>query len=277
MTCDLRKNIRKRNRFFRQAQLKRTQHSWQKWKEQRNLVTDLNKRLKSDHLSLQVNKLLEYKNNPHKYHQILKTTIGSRNDRIIPPLELPNGETVTENEQKATLLNNFFAKHSRQDVTSKQTPIISKTLDNIPTLETVTVTERETLLILNRLDEHKSCGPDMLPNKIFKLTGILIAEPLTQLFNKSLSCGRFPHSWKEAIVHPVFKNKGSSSDPQNYRPISLLPCISKILEKIVYNRIYSHLTENQLLTEKQSGYRPKHSTYTASTDVSDASHKQSFE
>ena len=89
----------------------------------------------------------------------------------------------------------------------------------------------------------------------------MIVSPLTKLFNKSLNQGIFPSRWKEANVHPIFKKKGSASNPTNYRPISLLPCISKILEKIVFNRIYNHILEYNLLTDKQSGYRPNHSTH----------------
>ena len=64
VTAELRKNIRKRDRLFKQARLKQTQHSWDRWKQQRNVVTDLNRRLKNDHILLQVNKLIEYKSNP---------------------------------------------------------------------------------------------------------------------------------------------------------------------------------------------------------------------
>ena len=89
---------------------------------------------------------------------------------------------------------------------------------------------------------------------------ILIYEPLTILFNKSLSEGQFPTSWKEARVTPIFKGKGSASQPTNYRPISLLPCLSKVFERLVFKRVYQHLTDNRLLSETQSGYRPSHST-----------------
>ena len=110
------------------------------------------------------------------------------------------------------------------------------------------------------MDLNKSSGNDNIPAKLLKMSAIIIKTPLTKLFNMSLSQGTLPSSWKKAIIHPIFKKKGSNSDPVNYRPISLLPCISKVLEKIVFKKIYQHLTENGLLSEKQSGYRPKHST-----------------
>ena len=83
---------------------------------------------------------------------------------------------------------------------------------------------------------------------------------MTKLFNKSLKEGIFPDAWKTAIIKPIFKNKGSPSNPSNCRPISLLSCMSKILEKNVFNGIYKHISEHRLFTDKQSGYRPEHST-----------------
>ena len=110
------------------------------------------------------------------------------------------------------------------------------------------------------MDANKSTGPDKIPTKLLKLCAVLIYEPLTKLFNKSLSSGCFPTIWKQANVSAIFKNKGSNSEPTNYRPISLLSCTSKILEKLVFKEIYKHLSENDILSDKQSGYRPGHST-----------------
>ena len=75
-----------------------------------------------------------------------------------------------------------------------------------------------------------------------------------------MSLGIFPNSWKQATVTPIFKNSGSPSDFRQYRPISLLSCLSKILERLVFSSIYSHLTDNNLLSDRQSGYRSGHST-----------------
>ena len=121
-------------------------------------------------------------------------------------------------------------------------------------------TETEVLRLLNSLDSNKSTGPDEIPVKLLKLSALLIAKPLSDLFNKSLSSGVYPSKFKEANIRPIYKNKGSPSDYTCYRPISILSSLSKVFERIVYQRIYSHLTEHSLLTDKQSGYRRNHST-----------------
>ena len=80
-----------------------------------------------------------------------------------------------------------------------------------------------------------------------------------KIFDSSLSLGIFPDSMKTTKVTPVFK-AGKKELVSNYRPISVLPCFSKILEKIMYNRVYKYLMENNLLFQKQFGFREGHST-----------------
>ena len=260
ITADLKRNIRRRDRLFTRAKQRQTDRDWDKWKQQRNFVTDLNRRLRNAHLKMQVNKLLGSKLNPHQYHQTLKNIMGRTKNQTIPPLETVDGETVTDNTQKANILNDFFVSQTQLHTDALSLPEETPNIRQIPFLEDIKVTEVEVLKLLNNLDVNKSTGSDNLPTKIIKLTAIIILEPLCRLFNKSLRMGLFPLTWKEATVTPIFKNKGSASDPENYRPISLLPCLSKILEKIVFNRIYEHSITHHLLTEKQSGYRPHHCT-----------------
>ena len=79
------------------------------------------------------------------------------------------------------------------------------------------------------------------------------------IFNVSLQNETFPDELKIARVTPLFKN-GSDPDLGNYTPISVLPCFSKILEKIMYNRLYKHKSNNKDLSRKQFGIQEKHST-----------------
>ena len=167
---------------------------------------------------------------------------------------------MSDDKHKAQLLNDYFASQTRLDVTTVTRIPQTTHTRSVPALDNIVVSEREVLSILNALDPNKSTGPDEISTKLLKISAILSVEPLTKLFNKSLQEGIFPNSWKTANIKSMFKNKGSPSHPNNYMPISLLCCMSKILENIVFNSIYKHLTHNQLLTDKQSGYRPGHST-----------------
>ena len=88
------------------------------------------------------------------------------------------------------------------------------------------------------------------------------------IFSLSLKKGIFPEKMKIAKVSPIFK-KGDKSILSNYRPISVLPCFSKILEHIMYNRLYTYLAENNILFNKQFGFRAGHSTEHALLELID--------
>ena len=98
----------------------------------------------------------------------------------------------------------------------------------------------------------------MINNKLLKLIKTEIAVPLEIVFNLSIECGTFPDKMKLAEIVPLYKCK-SRLEPGNYRPISLLPTISKILEKVMYKRTYKFLTENNQIYHSQYGFRARHS------------------
>ena len=79
------------------------------------------------------------------------------------------------------------------------------------------------------------------------------------IFNKSLQQSKYPSNWTIAHVIAIFK-KGDKSLPSNYRPISLIICVGKLMERIVYKHVYNRLVKNNLIYKYQSGFLPKHST-----------------
>ena len=132
---------------------------------------------------------------------------------------------------KQTYWTIFFASQSR--VVLPEQKIVPNLPDReMPTLQTITITEDEVFNQLKALKTNKSTGSDGIPNKILKMIAIFLKEPLAKLFNNSISKGKYPSSWKHAHIIPVFKRKGSSSDVKSYRPISLLPSMSKVFEKL---------------------------------------------
>ena len=91
---------------------------------------------------------------------------------------------------------------------------------------------------------------------------------LNTLKNSSITQSDVPQSWKHFLVHPIRKS-GSHSDPANFRPISIVPVISKIVERAVHQQLYSYLSEHYLLSPTQHSFRPSHSTETALISISD--------
>ena len=100
---------------------------------------------------------------------------------------------------------------------------------------------------------------------IIKIASPAISDSLRHIFNQAITLSSFPDEWKMARVIPLYKN-GQRNVAGNYRPISVLPAISKIMEKILYNQLYSYLSKFGLLSDSQFGFRKFHSTATALLD-----------
>lgn len=111
---------------------------------------------------------------------------------------------------------------------------------------------------------------------IDKKGGDIICPILVHLINLSLRTGVFPDKLKIAKVVPIYKS-GDASNFSNYRPVSVLPVLSKIYEKVVYARVLKHLDNNNIIYNNQFGFRNKHSTSHAVIHLIDKSRKQSTE
>ena len=121
---------------------------------------------------------------------------------------------------------------------------------------------------MSKIKTSKGFGTDNISSYFLKLTSPSINSSLTYMFNKSLEKGEFPTQWKMARVTPIFKD-GEKSAKNNYRPISVLPVLSRLFEKLVFNQLYQYLNENSLLSPGQFGFRALHSTTTALLEFTD--------
>ena len=121
------------------------------------------------------------------------------------------------------------------------------------------ITEDNILDIVKKTNPTKAAGIDGLGGKFLKDGIPILALPLAQICNLSISLSVFPDKCKIAKLKPLFK-KGSTTEPKNYRPISLLPLISKLIEKVIHDQTQKFLLENNILYKYQSGFRGNHST-----------------
>ncbi len=145
---------------------------------------------------------------------------------------------------------------------------ITSYLGNTPNPSTMYFTPtgpNEVREIINSFKTKKSKGDDGISMHLLKQLSEPCSLPLALIINMSLEHGIVPDAMKLARVIPIYKAK-SKEEFINYRPISLLSNISKVLEKIVHKRLYSFLTKHNILNEKQYGFRPKHSTVDAITE-----------
>lgn len=126
--------------------------------------------------------------------------------------------------------------------------------------------EQEILNIISHLDSNCSVGLDGINTKTIKCLKYVISNKLADCFNRLFDDGNFPDTLKVAKVTPVYKS-GSKTDPGNYRPISVLPVLSKILEKLLHTRLQNYLDSINYISKQQYGFRPKSNTLTATIDL----------
>ena len=121
---------------------------------------------------------------------------------------------------------------------------------------------------IKTLKNNKSTGPSSIPNKLFKQFKKPLSGPVSLLINLTFSEGRSPTILKIGKIYPIYK-KQNKTEVTNYRPISLLSNISKIMEKMVHDRLYMFLEQNNALYDFQFGFRNNHSTNHALIEITE--------
>ena len=114
-----------------------------------------------------------------------------------------------------------------------------------------------------------ACGADGVCIRMLKTGFPAIGGVTLHIINSCITRSDIPSDWKHSIVQPIFKS-GNPSDPANFRPISLVPVIMKIVERVIHRQLYYYLSHNHLLSSTQHGFRPRHSTETALLSVTDS-------
>ena len=269
LTQELKNEMNYRDVLQRKFRKSKTTANHDTYKCQRNKVNNLIKRAKQTYNK---NTLRENINNPTSFWKSLKRIFPSK------PKTKHTSSTFRVNEKeisdKQTIANEFGRFFS--SIATKLLHVLHPVKDfiwnetiKIPLRTTQrfsfrSVTTSEILRYLKKLQRNKSSGIDELPPNLLKDTAYEISKPLAFIINKSLSTGTIPSLWKTSKVTPLHKSD-SKADFNNYRPISVLPCLSKILEKVVNRQISDYLEKNYLLKTSQFGFRPRRSTELACT------------
>ena len=175
---------------------------------------------------------------------------------MIPPL-LENGLFVTGLTEKAQTFNDCFILQCTTIDTGSE--IAQDTRVTATRISDFVISDEKILNIIRSLNPNKAHGWDEISVRMIKLSDVSLVLPLKIVFTNCLRRGLFPEIWKLANVVPVHK-KNEKNLKRNYRPISLLPVFGKILEKLIYDSLYSHLESQELLSPNQSGFRPGDST-----------------
>ena len=196
----------------------------------------------------------------------------TKNNINIPKLSVNNVD-ITNPKLICNSLNNYFcavgSNLATKIVTSQNEfkKYLSKPIPSSMVCDSVT--RSEIINIVHAFSDSKSPGPDNIGPKLLKSILNDLIDPLVFICNLSFTTGCVPDSLKIAKVIPIFK-KGDTANPSNYRPISLLSIFHKLLEKLMYMRVYSFLHKFSVLYQYQFGFRQHHSTSLALVELCDS-------
>ena len=241
----------------------------------RNRVSSLIERAKTETYQA---KIEEGQSDPKSIWKIFKelgTNKKGSNDESNLNINLGD-RVITDDSDLTDVFNSYFvnvAANLKEPITPSNFEILDNYVKSKLPINTEFVNPPANEIFVNKflsdLNANKSTGIDNIGPKILKLSANVITPSLTFIINKSILSGEFPSLWKEAKVKPLYK-AGAKDDVNNYRPISILPTLSKLIEKWVNSQFFEYLNAFDLLHKSQSGFRPKHSTESALTRMVDS-------
>ncbi len=252
---------KKKDELFKTKLSNPTEHNIIQYKNFNRMLTKLMRTAKTQYYSqlIEDNKL-----NMKKMWQILNKSIGKQNDKSTLPSSFTINNVQTSDKHKITEgFNKYFSEIGFK--TSQNVPISPQNYTHylpdpvVHSMYLEPITENTVILTAQKLKSKLSSGHDDISTKLLKATIDIICIPLAHIINVSFESGIVPNQLKIAKVVPVYKASDETS-LNNYRPISLLPAISKLIEKIMFDKVMGFLTSHNILYLHQYGFRPKHST-----------------
>ena len=270
ITSSLLKSCTKQKKLYKLSIKSNDPNNWDRYHVYKVTLDRIKRTLKKDYYQTQC---LAFKRNTCKLWKIINEIKGKCNDKssIIESIKINNisyhdAKNITNSlgEHFSTVGENYANKIPAPNKNIKnylgEIPINNKSIYLPPT------DKEEIMKLINRLENKHSSGYDKISNLILKKLKVSIITPLEIIFNKSLESGTFPQKMKIADIYPLFKNKERNLCT-NYRPISLLITVSKILEKIMYSRVYSFLDKTNQFFDSQYGFRTNHSCENAISEL----------
>ena len=268
------KSIKHKNKLYKNYLNKRTLESKVVYIKYRNKLTTV---IRNSEKLYHANSFEAAKGNAREtwklISKILCDTCGFGSKPKITEI-VHNNQTITAPADIANKFNDFFANigcdlaKKIPDVSSKSSILDTMPAPNCNSIFLLPCTPTEIIDIANKLANSNSTGLDGFKAKIVKNIISLVATPLSDIFNISFQNGIFPEILKNAKVTPIHKTDDKHLI-NNYRPISVLPFFSKILEKLMYTRVMQFVDKHKILSDNQYGFREKHSTYMALINMID--------
>ena len=265
MTPALLKSSKTKDKMYRKCQGKpKDSIAYTNFVKYRNLFNYIKNIRKQTYYS---DKLLEYRHDLKKTWQIFNKIIGRKSDKNgISDMFKVNNETIRDPKTIADKFCEYLADIGPKFASKIDNPNVpfhnylnKKKIQKHQSFFMTPTDPVEISKIITSLKPKNSSGHDKINANLLKTLKPVITLPICLIINKSIETGTVPNNMKVAKIIPIYKSK-AKTDLGNYRPISLLPSTSKILEKVVHHRLYAYCEKRDILFENQFGFRPKHST-----------------
>ena len=193
-----------------------------------------------------------------KKFTILTKLMKNQKNSVIPPL-IENNEVINDSEVKSNLFNDLFVSKATVPGSNDPVPDLPSRPDILSPFNHINTSPLEVAKLIRNLKKSNSshCG---VPGKFLSIIATSISFPLCRLFNNLFEIGHFPDIFKIAQVTALFKRAGLKSSKLQYRPISLLPTLSKVMESIIHSRLLEHFNKYNIISERQAAYLKGDST-----------------
>ena len=253
-----RKRRDKEARRMKKCKLPKIHPVWNKLKRLRDTVKEEVKKAKDKRLAKLIDKVNKDDTGEKTWWKLTRELYNKKLDTTSAPLVI-DGKPISDLEIKACKFNEHFANISRIPGIDDPIPEDMIYEEECPQLEDMVFKKEEVAMAMKQMKVDSAPGPDEITNLALSKTADTMSKYLTYLFNCSISEGNMPNHWKEAHVSPIHKG-GDVGNINNYRPISLLSCPSKLLERLVCNKMVPFLEENKVFGDQQFGFRKNTST-----------------
>ena len=272
MNNKLRKLMNVKNALRRKYYKNRTTENWNKYRNYRNQVTKLRRKSVMQYME---KKCKENVQNGKDFWKTIKPVISDKNKMSNNVILLENNMVVNDPQMVSDIMNEHFVnaasgigKPDSIEANDNMESILAEHGDsesvrrirrNIVaghSFKFSPVNSDYVLKKLSSINTKKSMGHDQLPPKMIKLGAEYLCKPITSLINMSFETSVYPHDLKAAEVTPIFK-KCDRMNKENYRPVSVLPCLSKVFESVYIDQLSSYFEE--FFAPVMSGFRKSHS------------------
>lgn len=255
ITEGLIKSIQTKNRLYKEANKNPGNPVLvSQYKKYRNCLNMIIKRTKVAYYSSRIQQGRH--SSKQLYDTVKKICKSAPKKRIISVIEKSDGALVKDKKEIADVFNEHYTKMGKKLADKIKTD--KSFTHNIHRVQNTIflnpVDEKEILGLINNLKLHKSPGIDNIRAEVLKQVAKEVIKPLTHLFNRVILEGNFPDIFKQGIIVPIFK-KGDKTKAINYRPITLISAVGKVLETAIKNRLLGFFEKNRILSQSQYGFR----------------------